>query len=109
MYAVFEVAGNQYRAVEGEKVRVDRLDQKVGDKVEIDQVLMIGDGESVTVGKPTVAGAKVTATVTEQGKGQRVVVFQYRPGGKRHRTNASHRQNYTWLQIEQIVGKQERD
>ncbi len=109
MYAVFEVAGNQYRAVEGEKVRVDRLDQKVGDKVEIDQVLMIGDGDSVTVGKPTVAGAKVTATVTEQSKGQRVVVFQYRPGGKRHRTNASHRQNYTWLQIEQIVGKKERD
>jgi large subunit ribosomal protein L21 len=105
MYAVFEVAGYQYRAVEGEKVRVDRLDQKVGDKVEIDQVLMIGDGESVTVGKPLVAGAKVMATVTEQGKGQRVVVFQYRPGGKRHRTNASHRQNYTWLQIEQIVGK----
>ena len=65
---------------------------------------MVGDGDSVTVGTPTVAGAKVTAKVAEQSKGQRVTVFQYRIGGKRHRTNASHRQNYTWLQIEDIVG-----
>ena len=105
MYAVFEVSGNQYRAEVGDKVQVERLDQQVGDKVEIDQVLMVGDGDSVTIGTPMVAGAKVSATVTEQGKGQKVIVFQYRIGGKRHRTNASHRQNYTWLQIEQIVGK----
>ena len=105
MYAVFEVSGNQYRAEVGDKVQVERLDQQVGDKVEIDQVLMVGDGDSVTIGTPMVAGAKVSATVTEQSKGQKVVVFQYRKGGKRHRTLASHRQNYTWLQIEQIVGK----
>jgi large subunit ribosomal protein L21 len=105
MYAVFEVSGNQYRAEVGDKVQVERLDHQIGDKVEIDQVLMVGDGDSVTVGTPTVAGAKVTATVTEQRKGQKVIVFQYRIGGKRHRTLASHRQNYTWLQIEQIVGK----
>ena len=61
-------------------------------------------GENVTVGKPTVDGAKVLASVAEQGKGKRTLVFQYRNGGKRHRTQASHRQNYTWLQIEQIVG-----
>lgn len=105
MYAVFEVSGHQYRAEVGDKVQVERLDQKIGDTVEIDQVLMVGDGESVSVGTPTVAGAKVTATVTDQKKSQKVIVFQYRIGGKRHRTNASHRQNYTWLQIEQIVGK----
>ena len=104
MYAVFEVSGNQYRAEVGDKVQVERLDQQVGEKVEFDQVLMVGDGDSVTVGTPTVAGAKVTAKVAEQSKGQRVTVFQYRIGGKRHRTNASHRQNYTWLQIEDIVG-----
>lgn len=104
MYAVFEVSGNQYRAEVGDKVQVERLDQQVGEKVEFDQVLMVGDGDSVTVGTPTVAGAKVTAMVAEQSKGQRVTVFQYRIGGKRHRTNGSHRQNYTWLQIEDIVG-----
>ena len=104
MYAVFEVAGNQYRAEVGEKVQVEHLSQEVGAKVEFDKVLMVADGESVTVGKPTVDGAKVLASVTEQGKGPRTLIFQYRIGGKRHRTQATHRQNYTWLQIEQIVG-----
>jgi large subunit ribosomal protein L21 len=51
-----------------------------------------------------VSGAKVLASVAEQGKGKRTLVFQYRIGGKRHRTQATHRQNYTWLQIEEIVG-----
>lgn len=103
MYAVFEVAGNQYRAEVGEKVQVERLPQEVGAKVEIDKVLMVADGENVTVGQPTVSGAKVVASVAEQGKGPRTLVFQYRIGGKRHRTQATHRQNYTWLQIEEIV------
>ena len=103
MYAVFEVAGNQYRAEVGEKVQVEHLPQEVGAKVEIDKVLMVSDGENVTVGKPMVSGAKVLASVAEQGKGERTLVFQYRIGGKRHRTQATHRQNYTWLQIEEIV------
>ncbi len=104
MYAVFEVAGNQYRAEVGEKVQVEHLSQEVGAKVEFDKVLMVADGENVMVGRPIVDGAKVLASVTEQGKGQRTLVFQYRIGGKRHRTQATHRQNYTWLQIEEIVG-----
>ncbi len=104
MYAVFEVAGNQYRAEVGDKVQVERLPQEVGATVEIDKVFMVADGDQVTVGQPTVDGAKVVASVTEQSKGPRVLIFQYRIGGKRHRTQATHRQNYTWLQIEQIVG-----
>jgi len=104
VYAVFEVAGNQYRAEVGEKVQVERLPQEVGAKVEIDKVLMVADGDQVKVGQPTVDGAKVVASVTEQSKGPRTLIFQYRIGGKRHRTQATHRQNYTWLQIEQIVG-----
>jgi large subunit ribosomal protein L21 len=93
VYAVFEVAGNQYRAEVGDKVQVERLPQEVGAKVEIDKVLMVADGENVTVGKPTVAGAKVVASVTEQSKGPRTLIFQYRIGGKRHRTQATHRQD----------------
>ena len=104
MYAVFEVAGNQYRAEVGEKVQVEHLSQEVGAQVEFDKVLMVADGEKVQVGKPTVDGAKVVASVAEQDKGKRTLVFQYRIGGKRHRTYATHRQNYTWLQIEEIVG-----
>ena len=63
MYAVFEVAGNQYRAEVGEKVQVEHLPQEVGAKVEIDKVLMVADGEKVSVGNPTVSGAKVLASV----------------------------------------------
>ena len=104
MYAVFEVAGNQYRAEVGEKVQVEHLPQAVGAKVEIDKVLLVADGEHVTVGRPTVDGAKVVASVAEQGKGKRTLMFQYRIGGKRHRTFATHRHNTTWLHIEEIVG-----
>ena len=105
MYAVFEVSGNQYRAVEGEKVQVEKVAGAVGDQVEIDKVYMVADGDSIKVGKPIVAGAKVVATVAEQSKGDRVLVFHYRIGGKRHRTMDTHRQNYTWLQIEKIVSE----
>ena len=105
MYAVFEVAGNQYRAEVGDKVQVEHLQHNVGDQVEIDKVFMVSDGDNVKIGQPTVNGAKVVATVAEQSKGDRVLVFQYRIGGKRHRTRATHRQNYTWLQIQQIVSE----
>jgi large subunit ribosomal protein L21 len=103
VYAVFEVAGNQYRAEVGDTVKVERVAGAVGDQVEIDKVLMVADGDNVTVGRPTVDGAKVIADVAEQSKGKRVTVFQYRIGGKRHRTLSRHRQNYTWLQIKEIV------
>ena len=104
MYAVFEVAGNQYRAEVGDKVQVEHLAQAVGAKVEFDKVLMVADGAQIQVGQPTVDGAKVVASVAEQSKGDRTLIFQYRIGGKRHRTQATHRQNYTWLQIEEIIG-----
>ncbi len=103
MYAVFQVGGRQYRAAEGDKVRVERLPQAVGEKVQIDQVLMVGNGDSLTVGKPVVAGAQVLAEVVEQGKAGKIIVFDYRPGGKRHRVKAGHRQNYTWLKVEKIT------
>ena len=103
MYAVFQVGGKQYRAAVGDKIQVERLPQAVGEKVEIDQVLMLADGDNVNVGKPTVAGAKVLAEVVEQDKGKKIIVFDYRPGGKRHRVKAGHRQYYTWLKVEQII------
>jgi len=105
VYAVFEVAGNQYRAEVGDKVQVERLAKQVGDQFEIDKVFMVADDTGVKVGQPIVAGAKVVASVTEQSKGPRTLIFQYRIGGKRHRTQATHRQNYTWLQIQQIVSE----
>ena len=103
MYAVFQVGGKQYRAAEGDKVRVERLPQALGETVEIDQVLLVSDGDRLAVGQPTVNGARVVAQVVEQGKGKKIIVFDYRPGGKRHRVKAGHRQNYTWLKVDKII------
>ena len=103
MYAVFQVGGRQYRATEGDRIQVERLPQAVGEKVEFNRVLLISDGEALSVGQPTLAGARVVAEVVEQSKGDKIIVFDYRPGGKRHRVKNGNRQNYTWLQIEQIV------
>jgi len=105
VYAVFQIGGKQYRATEGERIRVERLPQAIGESVEFDQVLMLSDGETVSVGQPTVAGAKVTAQVVDQHKGKKIIVFDYRPNGKRHAVKAGHRQYYTWLQVEKIVAR----
>ena len=103
MYAVFQVGGKQYRATEGDKIQVERLPQAVGEKVEIEQVMLLSNGDQVTVGRPIVKGAKVVAEVVEQSKGDKIIVFDYRPGGKRHRVKNGHRQHYTWLKVEHIT------
>ncbi len=103
MYAVFQVGGQQFRASVGEKVRVEVLPQQVGEQVVLDNVLLVSDAGNIQVGKPTVGGAQIKATVVEQGKGDKIVIFDYRPGGKRHKVKTGHRQNYTWLRVDDIV------
>lgn len=103
MYAVFQIGGQQFRAGVGDKIRVEALPQSVGDSVEVNQVLLVAEGDQVKVGQPTVSGARVKATVVEQSKGPKIVVLHYRPGGKRHRVKAGHRQDYTWLRVDEIV------
>ena len=103
MYAVFQVGGQQFRASVGETVRVEALPQQVGEQVVLDDVLLVSDAGNFQVGKPTVGGAQVKATVVEQSKGDKIVVFHYRPGGKRHKVRTGHRQNYTWLRVDDIV------
>lgn len=103
MYAVFQVGGQQFRASVGEKVRVEALPQQVGEQVVLDNVLLVSDAGNIQVGKPTVGGAQIKATVVEQGKGDKIVIFDYRPGGKRHKVKTGHRQNYTWLRVDDIV------
>jgi len=103
VHAVFQVSGKQYRATEGDKIQVEKLSQAVGETVEIDRVMMVSDGERVMVGQPVVKGARVVTKVVEHVKGDKIIVFDYRPGGKRHRVKNGHRQNYTWLQVEKIV------
>ncbi len=105
MYAVFQVGGQQFRAGIGDKIRVEVLPQQIGDAIEFDSVLLVSGEGSVRVGQPTVSGAKVKATVVEQSKGDKLTVFHYRPGGKRHKVKSGHRQDYTWLRVDEIVAE----
>ena len=97
MYAVVETGGKQYKVAVDEIVNVEKLQAKVGDKVEL-KVLMIVDGETVKTGNPYVEGSKVVAEVVEQGKADKVVVFKYK-AKKNERKKQGHRQPYTALKI----------
>ena len=103
MYAVFATGGKQYRASEGDVVRVEKLDAEEGATVELDQVLMIADGDDVKVGTPTVDGGKVTATVRAHGRGDKVKIIKFKRR-KHHMKRAGHRQAYTELEITGIAG-----
>lgn len=100
-YAIIQSGGKQYRAVEGEAIEVDKLDLEVGKKFEIGEVMLVADGDQVLVGKPTVADAKVEATVVSQDKGEKISVFKYKPK-IRYRVKTGHRQLLTRLMIESI-------
>ncbi len=102
MYAVIETGGKQYKVQEGQFINVEKLPQVVGEKIELDRVLLVTDGEQVQVGQPTVAGAKVLATVARQDKYRKVVIFKYRPK-ERYRCKKGHRQSFTRLRVDKIV------
>lgn len=104
MYALVEFKGKQYKAEKGASLRVDRIDAEPGDVLEIDSVLLLsGDDspEAVIVGAPYVAGAKVSATVESHVKGDKIVVFKYKPK-KDYRRKQGHRQQYSIIKIEDI-------
>ena len=103
MYAVIKTGGKQFKVSPGEKLKVETLPHDVGAEVLLDQVLMIGEGESVRVGQPNVAGAAVKATVVGHGRGDKVTIFKMRRR-KHYQKHQGHRQNYTELKIESIVG-----
>ncbi len=102
MFAVVESGSKQYKVQRGDLIDVELLPGAPGDTVQLDRVLLIADGDTVTVGKPLVEGAHVRATVVKEAKGKKVVIFMYRPK-KRIRQKTGHRQRYTRLQIEEIV------
>ena len=103
MYAIIATGGKQYRVEEGQTLDVELLHAEAGETVEIDSVLMLNkDGEIVT-GKPYVEGAKVSLKVVENGKAPKIVVFKYKPK-KNYRRKKGHRQPYTRVTVESIVG-----
>ena len=105
MYAVIQTGGKQYRAEPGQTLWVEKLAGNAGDTITFDQVLLVarGEGTTVAVGKPTVDGVTVTASIVEQGLGEKLVVFKFRRRKNYVRKNG-HRQELTAVKIESIVG-----
>jgi large subunit ribosomal protein L21 len=102
VYAVFESGGRQYKAIEGQAITVEQLPHEAGEKVELDRVLLVADGDEVQVGQPVVKGAMVKATVLGEEQGPKIRIFKMRPR-KRYRRRKGHRQTYTRLVIDEIV------
>lgn len=98
MYAVIVTGGKQYRVSQGDKLRVEKLDVAEGDKVELDQVLMVVDGDNIKIGAPVLDGGKVTAQVKAHGRGDKVEIIKFRRR-KHHMKRQGHRQAFTELEI----------
>ncbi|MHC1771696.1 MAG: 50S ribosomal protein L21 [Flexilinea sp.] len=102
-YAIIESGGKQYKAVEGSSIVMDRFDSEAGQEISLDQVLLLVNDDSVSVGTPVVEGAKVKATVIGDEKGPKLIIFKYRQK-KHYRVKTGHRQVYTRIKIEAIEG-----
>lgn len=101
MYAVIKTGGKQYRVTAGEKIKVEQIPADVGAEISLDEVLMVGEGETVKIGTPLLTGASVTAKVIAHGRHPKVKIFKMRRR-KHYRKQLGHRQNYTELEISAI-------
>ena len=102
MYAIIRSGGKQYRAEVGKTLDVDKLTNEVGDSIEISDVLLVGDDDSTVIGQPLVEGAAVKATVVEQFRGKKILVYKYRQRTN-YRRKQGHRQYFTRLKIDDIT------
>ena len=102
MYAIIKTGGKHYCVEEGKVITIEKLDVEAGAEVAFDEVLLVS-GDSVKIGQPTVAGAKVTGKVLEQGKGAKIRIFKYKAKSN-YRRRQGHRQPFTKVQIEKIEG-----
>lgn len=105
MYAVIETGGKQYKVQEGDVITVEKLKAEAGDTITFDKVLLMSDGKEVKVGTPYLAEA-VTGSVVENGKGKKVIIFKYK-AKKDYRKKQGHRQPYTMVKIESLVGSKQ--
>lgn len=102
MYAVIKTGGKQYRVSVGETLKVESLEAEAGNAVDFAEVLMVANGDSITVGEPLVKGAKVTAEVIENGRGKKIEIIKFRRR-KHHMKRRGHRQNFTKVKITGIT------
>jgi large subunit ribosomal protein L21 len=103
VYAVFRTGGKQYRATQGDRLRVERLDAEVGDTIEFDQVLLVGEGATIKLGAPLVDGGKVAGKVLAQGRSRKVEVVKFKRR-KNYQRHHGHRQHFTEVEITSISG-----
>jgi len=101
MYAVIKTGGKQYRVISGETLKVEIIPGDVGSAIVLDKVLMVSDGEKLSVGHPMLLGATVNATILSHGRGDKVTIFKMRRR-KHYQKNMGHRQNYTEIRIDGI-------
>jgi large subunit ribosomal protein L21 len=101
MYAVIKTGGKQYRVNQGDTLKVETIDGEVGSAIVLDKVLMVGDGDKVSVGRPLLTGATVSATIVSTGRHDKVTIFKMRRR-KHYQKHQGHRQNYTEIRIDGI-------
>jgi large subunit ribosomal protein L21 len=101
MYAVIKTGGKQYRVAAGQKIKVEQIPADVGSEITLDQILMVGEGDSVQIGTPVVSGAAVVATVVSHGRHDKIKIFKMRRR-KHYQKHQGHRQNYTEIRIDTI-------
>jgi len=100
--AVIKTGGKQYLVTEGQRLKVEKIEGEAGSKVNLDQVFLVSKDNKVTIGKPTVGGAKVTANIERQGRSRKVIGIKYK-AKVRYRRKFGHRQHFTELKIEKIT------
>ena len=101
MYAVVKTGGKQYKVEAGDTLRVEKLPGEVGEAVSFDTVLMVGDGDNLTIGQPVVENVSVNGHIVAQDKAKKIIVFKYKRR-KRYRRKNGHRQSFTAIQIDGI-------
>jgi large subunit ribosomal protein L21 len=101
MIAVIKTGGKQYKVAPGQKIKIEKIDTQEGEMVTFDEVLLIGDEKIIDIGAPMIEGAKVTAKVLKQDKGEKLVIFKYKPK-KRYKVKKGHRQFFTEVEITDI-------
>ncbi|MFA7438267.1 50S ribosomal protein L21 [Castellaniella sp.] len=102
MYAVIKTGGKQYRVCPGQKLKIEQIPADIGQEISLDQVLSVGEGDSLRLGTPLVEGAAVKATVLAQGRHDKIKVFKMRRR-KHYRKTQGHRQNYTEIRIDTVA------
>ncbi len=103
MYAVIKTGGKQYRVAQDDVLKIEKIDGEAGDKIDFDQVLMIGSDGSTTFGEPIISGAKVSAEIIEFGRHRKIIVFK-KKRRKNYRRKNGHRQHFTTVKITAISG-----